>query len=540
MPQIVQQGSINTTALVVPDLYVQIVPPLVANLNGVPTNRIGVVGTATWGPVGQPVIVGDMTEYQATFGALQPRTYDMGTQVATAIQQGASDFRCVRVTDGTDTASNTGLFDTTTNPSTLAVSFASIYTGSGSKNDTITLTAGSSANSYKLTFARPGMVPEVFDNLPFPTSAQATAAGLSQNLLFWQSASNVVNKGNAQRGPSQLFVMGCNGNASNVAPSAVTPNIPLVTFGTDGAANVTDTMVVGTDVAPRTGMYVLRGQGCSLGVLADVSNVAYFSTQISFGLSEGIYMMGVMPSGSTVAQSVAQKATAGADSYALKFLHGDWVSWNDPVNQLLRLVSPQGFAAGLLANLAPNQSSLNKQMFGIVGTQKTASGATSGAYTNADLTALFQASIDVICNPQPGGAYFGARLGHNSSSNASISGDNYTRMTNYIASTIAAGMGVYVGQAINNALFQNISATLNNFFSNMQGQGLIGDIGGPNAFSVKCDASNNPQRRTSLGYVQADVQVQYQGINEKFIVNLQGGTSVVLVQSTGQTITTGS
>jgi ribosome-associated toxin RatA of RatAB toxin-antitoxin module len=29
-----------------------------------------------------------------------------------------------------------------------------------------------------------------------------------------------------------------------------------------------------------------------------------------------------------------------------------------------------------------------------------------------------------------------------------------------------------------------------------------------------------------LGYVQADVQVQYQAINEKFIVNVQGGQTV--------------
>ena len=40
---IVQQGSINTTALVVPDLYVQIVPPQNLVLNGVPTNIVGVI-----------------------------------------------------------------------------------------------------------------------------------------------------------------------------------------------------------------------------------------------------------------------------------------------------------------------------------------------------------------------------------------------------------------------------------------------------------------------------------------------------------------
>ena len=101
---IVQQGSINTTALVVPDLYVQIVPPQNLVLNGVPTNIVGVIGTASWGPVGHPVIVATMGDYARSFGPVIDRKYDMGTQVATAVQQGAQDFRCVRVADNTDTA----------------------------------------------------------------------------------------------------------------------------------------------------------------------------------------------------------------------------------------------------------------------------------------------------------------------------------------------------------------------------------------------------------------------------------------------------
>src|ERR1700742_3780329 len=101
---IVQQGSINTTALVVPDLYVQIVPPQNLVLNGVPTDVVGMVGTASWGPVGQPGIGATMADYARNFGPLLARKYDMGTQVATAVQQGAANFRCVRVTDGTDTA----------------------------------------------------------------------------------------------------------------------------------------------------------------------------------------------------------------------------------------------------------------------------------------------------------------------------------------------------------------------------------------------------------------------------------------------------
>src|ERR1700759_2561059 len=120
---IIQQGSVNTTALVVPDLYVQIVPPQNLVLNGVPTNIIGIVGTASWGPVNEPTIVGSMADYAHSFGALMPRKYDMGTQVATAVHQGAQNFRCVRVTDGTDTAAYSVV------PGTNA-SFAAIHTGS--------------------------------------------------------------------------------------------------------------------------------------------------------------------------------------------------------------------------------------------------------------------------------------------------------------------------------------------------------------------------------------------------------------------------
>ena len=59
---IFQQGSLNTTALVVPDLYVQIVPPQNLLLNGVPTNIIGVVGTAPpWAPHSVVVTTSDPT-----------------------------------------------------------------------------------------------------------------------------------------------------------------------------------------------------------------------------------------------------------------------------------------------------------------------------------------------------------------------------------------------------------------------------------------------------------------------------------------------
>lgn len=511
---IVQQGSVNTTALVVPDLYVQIVPPQNLVLNGVPTNVVGVVGTATWGPVGQPVIVATMADYAQSFGPIIARKYDMGTHVGTAVQQGAQDFRCVRVTDGTDTAAQVTVPGTT-------VIFTALYTGSLGNQIALALSAGAKPGTWRLTASIPGLQPEVYDNL--------TGSGAS----FWTTLATAVNQGQgAQRGPSQLVV--ANAGGSTVAPSIFTLNVGASTPGTDGATAVAAAQLVGVDIPPRTGLYGLRGQGCGIALLADADNPTQWTVEAEFGLQEGIYMILTGPAGDAIQTAVTAKSGAGLDSYAAKLMFGDWLWWSDQVNNTVRLVSPQGFVAGRLANLSPEQSSLNKPLYGVVGSQKGGAPGSGQAssYSSADLAVLLGAGIDVICNPQPGGSYWGVRGGHNSSSNPAVDGDNYTRLTNYIAATLAAGMGTYVGEVINSGLFGNIRATLLSFLQAMLGQGLLGSVDGSLPYSVVCDTSNNPAARTGLGYVQADVQIQYQGINEKFIVNLEGGQTVQVAVQT--------
>ncbi len=511
---IVQQGSINTTALVVPDLYVQIVPPQNLVLNGVPTNVVGVVGSASWGPVGRPVIVATMADYAAGFGPVMARKYDMGTQVACAVQQGASSFRCVRVTDGTDTAAAQQV------PGTGAT-FTALYTGSLGNQISVVLGNGSRAGSWRLTVALPGLAPEVFDNL------QGTGAA------FWQALAAAVNQGQGpQRGPSQIVTL--NVGTTATAPSTFGIGFAGGTSGTDGAGAVTAATLVGVDTLARRGMYALRGQGCSIGVLADSDDSTQWTTQAQFGLSEGLYMVLTGPAGDSISNAVFTKQSTGLDSYSAKLMFGDWLWWNDQTNATLRLVSPQGFVAGRLANLSPEQSSLNKPLYAVVASQRSGQPGSGQAstYSAAELSALLQAGIDVIANPQPAGAFWGVRGGHNASSSAGSNGDNYTRLTNYIAATLAAGMGQYVGQVINAQLFRRIRATQLSFLQAMLSQGLLGSTNGSLPFSVICDISNNPGSRTSLGYVQSDAQVQYQAINERFIVNMEGGQTVQVQRQT--------
>jgi hypothetical protein len=509
-----QYAALNTTALVVPDLYVQIVPPSILSLNGVPTNVVGMVGLASWGPVNQAVPIGTMAQYAAAFGPIINRTYDMGTHVAIAVQQGASSFECVRVTDTTDVAAtSTGI--------ATCISFAALYTGTLGNSISVSIVSGSKAGTFGVTVGIPGLTSERFDNISGTGNA------------FWIALAAAINTGAGQvRGPS-VYIRATAG-AGTTAAAVSGPYV--LTGGTDGATTITAAVLVGSNSTPRTGMYQLANQGVSILDLCDASDSTQWTTIDGFALANGMYAIQVGPSGDTIANAVTTKATAGLDDYSSKLLFGDWLWWNDQTNGVQRLVSPQAFAAGRLANLAPNQSSLNKQLYGIIGSQKVGapSSPAANAYSNAELQTLFQVGIDLITNPGAGNqSFWTARLGHNSSSNAAVSGDNYTRMTNYIAATLDAGMGLFIGDVITTELFFDIRSTLLAFFAGLLGQGLLDATYGT-PYAVKCDATNNPQSRTALGYVQADCQVQYEGITEKFIVNLQGGTTVTVTSASQQ------
>lgn len=529
-----QLGNLNTTALTNPGLYIQIIPPQVVTLNGVPSNKYGLVGTAVWGPVGVPVICSGTADAAANFGPLQVRKYDLGTHVAVASAQGANYFAVVRATDGTDTAATAVV-------QTNCITWTGKYTGTLGNSIQVAIATGSRGTGYfKVTVSigsgtttlqtRP---PEVFDNLAY---------GLTGNAI-WVALAAAINSGTSiQRGPSQIITA-----TAGVGTTAPTLASATLTGGTDGASTAaavatTPSIIYGVDTAPRTGMYALRGQACSILDVADMDTTTAWTYVDALAAQEGMYAIQCGPAGDSITTEVTNVLGAGlGGSYSTKFMFGDWVYWNDGVNNVTRLVSPQAFIGGRMANLAPNQTTLNKPLAQVLGTQHSGviGSAQLQTWADADKTTLILAGICMIGNPSAGGSYWSDLVGHNVGSNPGTYSDQYTRMVNYIASTFNAGMGQYVGQPIMPQLFQNITGTENQFFGNLTSQGLLSkNSDGSVPYNIICNSTNNPQQRTSLGYVQADAYVTFQGINEKFICNLAMGAGVVTAGLASQTQST--
>jgi uncharacterized protein len=508
-----QLGAINTTALIVPDIYVQIVPPTTLNLNGVPSNVLAVVGTASWGPVNAPTVIGSMSDYVRAFGPINYRPYDMGSVVAQAVQQGANNFLCVRA-GLTGAASATATCNDSASAS--AMTFTSRYTGVYGNQIKVRITKGPSDNGSTVyavtaTVSMPNREPEVFPNIIGTIGSGAT---------LWTKLAAAINNGiSGIRGPSEI-ILATTGIAIG---SAIDTTVTLVNGadGTDSGTNDAAAITGSNTVSPKTGMYALSDSRASVMVLADVT--LNWSTIQSFAVQEGIYSVVSGGAGETITNAVVTKKSAGVTEYNMKVLFGDHCYWYDSANATTRLVPATGFVAGRLANLSPEQSSLNKPIYGITGTQRTTN---NQLYSNAELQTLIENGLDVVTNPSPGGPYFATRSGHNASLNPVINGDNYTRLTNYIAKTLDAGMGIYIGKLQSPDVRRQAKATLETFLSNMESQGQIGNADGEASFSVRIDSLNNPASRVSLGYLQADVKVQYLSVIEKFLINVEGGQSV--------------
>lgn len=139
MPIILNPDQLNPAALSVPAVYLVVEPPQ-ASITGVPASVEGRVGSASWGQVNTPVLVGNLFDQNNSFGSVSAASltdpYDMATDVWAALQQAGqfgNSSQNVRVTDGTDVQASLLVYDNLADTQTIVIG------GTATPADVVTL-----------------------------------------------------------------------------------------------------------------------------------------------------------------------------------------------------------------------------------------------------------------------------------------------------------------------------------------------------------------------------------------------------------------
>ena len=407
-----------------------------------------------------------------------------------------------------------------------AATITAKYSGILGNQISISVQNGTAANSYMAVVAFPGLPPEQYNNI----------AGTGNT--FWSNLVNAINSGTSFRGPSN-FVIATLGSGTG-APTLSSP--VTLTGGTDGDSGVTDANLMGQDILPRKGMYALRGANVDGFTLCDLSTIADYAAIASFGLSETCLPVFGTTSGDTIPDALSIRINSGIDTPWFWLILGDWPTFYDSYNGVSRLINPAAFGLGIIGNLSPQQSPLNKPLQGISATQRSTFGQT---YSEVEISEIETGGIDVILPPtsSPGGYYFSFASGRNASSNTAANGIEYTRMTNFLIRTAQSkAAGSFVGQlqsiqpndqtrANAKSLFDGFSAQLASPQSGLgiNGQGMI-DI----PWLVQCDLQNNPPNLQALGYLFLYWQVRYLNVIRYFVIKFQGGGNVTVTSQSTQ------
>ncbi len=535
MPQILSSSSFNSASLSAPDVYVVNSPPPPLP-SGVQTNIGGVIGTGSWGPLNVPVLMGSQMQATQSFGLLSSASvkggpsggvdpYDLCWALTNAFNQSQGSnapigIWGVRVSDGTDVAASVTLNDTTTPTPASGGTLKALYSGTMGNLVKISIAAGGAANTATVTlmgFAN-GYV-EVFPNLPTSTGA------------FWAALSAaLVNGISGVRGPSQLarFTV-----ASSTHPPAL--GVFALAGGLDGRSAVTSAELLGSDAsAPYTGAYALQGltpAPSEFWVAGLTDNTVYAALQ-TFADSIGAQFSFVFPTGTDSSTAVTDLQGYGVADYQVNALK-DWLYVFDSVNNQVRLTDPIAIAVGRILTLSPEESPLNKPVYGVIGTERfNPSSGVNQPYSDIEVGQLNSAGIMFITNPCPGGSYFGFRTGVNTAmqTNQTEGPVEFARMTNFESYTIAKMSGPYVGQLQSqnpgDKFRASVRTTFNSEFQQQVEQGMI------DGYNVQCDLGNNSAASIAAHICYVYITLTYLSSVWYFVAQLTGGTTVVTSGST--------
>ena len=446
-------------------VYIDEIPAQAATTPGPNTNLVAIVGGASWGPLNTPVAFNDQPSAFAAFGNATQDVHSLVSEAVNGAIPLCSSLLGSRVSDGTDAAATLLLLDTPSGGTVLTLT--AVYTGSyaNGASAVVQLTGGNETTSpgipiYQITVFFPNANPAVYSGIVGGNSGGYVAATFKANAIA------AINGTAPNSLPNPWFTAAAGG--SSLVPAKVTPN--LASGGLDGASGLTTSYLIGTDgEVGRTGIYALRTLvGGGTVIVAALTDPTVGSTLAEFAQEESCIAGLAFPSGTPTTTAVSTRATDNLSSPFL-FLVMDWDYVYDPVAGALRLISPLGKAAGVVASAPAYQYPGNQPVNGvpnIVGTERTA-----GQPLSFSEQGLRQTNgLLYVYRPIPRGSVFGFPHGM-MSDGVTLMSD--TRMLNFIALSLETILGPFVGAMVSTnpkdpTIMQATSAMLA-FFENLSG-----------------------------------------------------------------------
>ena len=497
----------------------------------VPSNASasGMIGTASMGTPGVPILVSVVNDVTAGVGPITQAAHDLATYARQYIyacgDMGQPAYLyMIRATDGTDTAATMTIQDAQSSPGNVAI-FTGFSSGSALNGGTAALSLMSNyptgQNTYNLTLTTPFGASETFTNLVGWKIVSNSPVYDGPTLIA--SIKAAVNFGQSSgRGRSAYWIASTPGTMSTFAPALTTFT---ATGGTDGASGVTTTNLIGVqNLGPSTGIFALSGVQVAQMCIAGFSDLTVASTTQNFAQTKdsgSLFFGPDFPMGTSTTVALTSKNTNGFKSaYAVSLI--DWYQWVDESTGLLRWLSPSAASMGIAASLAPSESPSNKPVGGLSFIRQTERSAQPRSETEANL--LTQAGVTWI-GLTPGGAQFGLVNGQNSGSIAGEDGINWTRNTNAIVAQLKTKLGVTNGmdltQQANDPTRSLSKKICNDLLS----------VSNLDAYQTTCDLTNNSQPTIAAGYNFVKVLMTYKAVVRFVMLLVQGGTTVVIPNS---------
>jgi phage tail sheath protein FI len=476
-----------------PGVYVQEVSSGSKPIEGVGTAVAAFVGLAQHGPVNEPTLVTNWTQFITTFGDFMPDSYLAHAVYGYFLNGGGSAY-VVRIGDddaGSEPAAKAVLPAAADNGQALTV--AAIDAGPAGDEITVDVQEATepSEGAFKLVVSRNNRIEETFDNVSSKRGAQNVVNVLKRSKLI-----------TTVEAPAALEVPLAPGRVSltgGTGPSTVTisaedyignPSDRSGFAGLEAIDEITMLSVPDAMWALQQGLLDMDGlQAVHLAMIAHCEL-----------MTDRVAILDAPPGLNAQQVKEWRVQKAGYDS---KFaaLYWPWIKVMDPVLGRPTFIPPSGHMAGVWAR-SDDTRGVHKAP-----ANEVVRGALAPALriTRGEHDQLNPDGVNCIRSFPAGGIrVWGART---LASDPEWRYLNVRRLFNYVEQSILRGTDWVVFEPNDERLWDAVKRTVTMFLRRVWRDGALFGSTASEAFFVKCDAENNPQETRDVGQLIVDVGI---------------------------------